>query len=230
VRKPSGFNILELVISLALIIVVLGIVSSYLVQESNLSRRTQARNEVQDRVRIVMQLVRQDLQQAGSSRFIDASTLDVNATVSGWTSCTSTSPCLTGTNNGNQDSFTVRYITSLKSVGVSCRQVTYSFASGSNDLQRTDAEGCSGTPTPVVIASDILAMNIQYQCGMNTTDQDTPNCGTNSFTRSAVVTIMGQSEVNVGATDDSTWLVACPSNKTCFQLREEVLLPSLKTQ
>jgi len=70
--RTQGFTILELLVVLVIFTGVLTIATRFLASQSQDTRIVQERNEVQDRARLVLQMVSQDLILAGSSRFIGA--------------------------------------------------------------------------------------------------------------------------------------------------------------
>lgn len=62
----KGFTLVEVLVAMAILVVVLALGVRYFASTGELARNTQARNELQDRVRMVMQLVTADLQMAGA--------------------------------------------------------------------------------------------------------------------------------------------------------------------
>uniref|UniRef100_UPI002601D53D PilW family protein n=1 Tax=uncultured Meiothermus sp. TaxID=157471 RepID=UPI002601D53D len=218
----------ELLIAMGILAGILALVAVYFGDQRDLTLRTQSRSEVQDRVRMVMQMVTQDLQMVGSRGFLDSSGNLVTTVSSG---CSGAN-CLTSTDEGVQDGFTVQYVTNLRaSTAQPCRGVSYAFSS--NTLQRSDVP-CGGAVSLVDLAPDILAMDILYQCSNNTTANTSAGCPAGSFPRSARVTVIGQSTStlsNIASTSHTTSsgsTVNCPSGRICLALTQEVLMPNLK--
>lgn len=248
--QKRGFTLIELLVAALIFSTVLTLTSRYFNESRLLQRTAQARSELQDRVRTTMAVVTQDLQNAGSSRYVavSGSTVTINKSVSGWVACSTSSPCLSGANGGSlgeKDTFSVRYVTSIPSQNVSCRSVAYSFSSDGdgNILMRQDNAGCltANIPAAVVFSPNILAMNIVYNCSDGTTENNPASCrvlNTNphnrttvAYARSATVTIMGQSAETTQTPRSSNsegYLVTCPTGRECYQMRQEVLMPSLK--
>ncbi|GEM84900.1 prepilin-type cleavage/methylation domain-containing protein [Meiothermus hypogaeus] len=162
----------------------------------------QERNEVQDRARLVLQMVSQDLILAGSSRFIRGN--EVRFDAANWVSCAPGTPCLTGTDDSERDTFVTRYHTSLYPNGQECRSIGYSFSG--TTLLRADVP-CSQAPTGAIVASsyrefapDITQLNIRYVCGdAAATEVGLPSgCiavanPTERFVRAALVTVTATS-------------------------------------
>ena len=118
--RNQGFTLLEAVIAMSIFSVVLMVGINYFARTSEVARQSQTQSEVQDRVRAVMQVVVNDLQAAGSSRYTDSS-----GNTTSQLSCVS-STCLSGsagsTSNNIADKLTVRYASSLQDSSTSaCR-------------------------------------------------------------------------------------------------------------
>jgi type II secretory pathway component PulJ len=160
-------TILELLVALAIFSSVLAIVTQFFASQTQAARIVQERNEVQDRARLVLQLVSQDLILAGSSRFVRDNRVLFDET--NWVSCAPGTPCLTGTDDANRDAFVTRYHTSLFPRGQECRSVGYRF--DGTTLLRADVP-CSQAPTGQIpptsyreFAVNITQLNIRYVCG-----------------------------------------------------------------
>lgn len=248
--KRQGFSLLELLLASAILVVLGALVTRALVDQADLARRTQARNEVQDRVRMVMELVKQDLMMAGSSRYVSFSASSANSflagvteSIAGWTACSSTNPCLSadaGNSTSLRDSFSVRYITSLRATSDACRRVVYSF--NSYTLQRSDVS-CSATEdSPQPLADNILVLNVRFECSDGSSaDAGSPPCTNNRYARAAHITVVGFSLAQAPGnppeamafsvqSGNSTLTENCPSGRICFGTSERVELPSLKDQ
>jgi prepilin-type N-terminal cleavage/methylation domain-containing protein len=200
--RTQGFTILELLVVLVIFTGVLTIATRFLASQSQDTRIVQERNEVQDRARLVLQMVSQDLILAGSSRFIRGN--EVRFDEANWVSCAPGTPCLTGTNHSERDTFITRYHTSLYPNGQECRAVGYAFSG--TTLLRADVP-CSQAPTGAIPASsyrefaaNITQLNISYVCGdAAATEVGLPSgCvavvnPTERFVRAALVTVTAAS-------------------------------------
>lgn len=225
--RRRGFTLVELLIAMGILAGILTLVAVYFADQRDLTQRTQSRSEVQDRVRMVMQMVTQDLQMVGSRGFLDSSGNLVTTVSSG---CSGVN-CLTSTNAGVQDGFAAQYVTTLRTDSAqACRAVSYAFSG--NTLQRSDVP-CGSAASLVDLAPHILAMDIQYQCSNNTTS-NTVSCPSGSYPRSARVTVIGQSASTVANISASSYTtasgstVSCPAGRICLALTQEVLMPNLK--
>ncbi|GIW25588.1 PilW family protein [Meiothermus sp.] len=224
--RRRGFTLVELLIAMGILAGILTLVAVYFGGQRDLTQRTQSRSEVQDRVRMVMQMVAQDLQMVGSRGFLDSSGNLITTVSSG---CSGVN-CLSSTNAGVQDGLAVQYVTTLRGSNQACRAVRYAFSG--NTLQRSDVP-CGSAASLVDLAPNILAMDIQYQCSDNTTS-DTASCPQGSYPRSARVTVIGESMsivANIPASSHTTAsgsTVNCPAGRICLALTQEVLMPNLK--
>lgn len=246
--RSAGFTVVELLIAGFILTVVLGISGVFLARQSDLNRRTQARAEVQDKVRMVMQIVSNDLALAGARVYADGSgalqtvspSLGTCPTVSG------TSTCLSGANADAggipRDELSMAYITTLRAPSEACREVGYRFAG--TDMERAD-RGCTGNHVdPSVatgfdaLATNILALDIQYLCSNGTALASVPNTGScpsgSSYVRSAVVSVIAASDTTTPGSPAQTYTlesgttVTCGPDVMCAALTQEVLLPNLK--
>ncbi len=259
-RTARGFTLLELMVAGVILAIILAVVGNYFVQQTDLSRRTQARSEVQDKVRMVMQVVTQDLQLAGGATYSDAAGTILPTAVS-LGSCpfdadSGENTCLrAGNGNGDErDVVSVVYINSLRSTAEACREVGYRVTDNGT-LERADV-GCT-TPVALLdpdtdgnnyqpLASNILALDVQYVCTIKDPSSgdfirqpsyppDRSACPLGaSYVRSAVVSVIGRSDVRVGGAPQETYTtatgkqVSCEPDFICFALTQEILLPNLK--
>ncbi|WP_243094021.1 prepilin-type N-terminal cleavage/methylation domain-containing protein [Thermus thalpophilus] len=244
--KRHGFTLLELLLATAILVVLGALVARALLDQADLARRTQARNEVQDRARMVLELVKQDLLLAGSSRYVSfnsgASFIPVVSTAA-WSgqACSASNPCLqadAANATAVRDRFSVRYVTSLRPSSAACRKVAYSFSG--TTLQRSDV-ACGSSDSPQPLADNILALNVVFECANGTTAHGgTPLCS-GSYPRAAKVTVVASSLRQAPgnppeatsftvetASGNST--ISCPPGYICYALTERVELPSLKDQ
>lgn len=226
--KRHGFTLVELLVALALLVTALAVGLRYFVATAETGRLTQTKSELQDRVRMVMQVVSGDLQLAGA-KYWTQGTQSVGFTLVG---------VLSGTDGGAKDTLTIRYVTSLRNLGSACRRVDYTF--DGDTLQRSDvnitpgsgAECLTGTPSPQALADGILALDIQYLCS-DGAPRDTPDCGASAYPRSARLTVAGYSLTPVRAgggslTTTSGLTLTCPRDRLCYAMTQEVLMPNLK--
>jgi prepilin-type N-terminal cleavage/methylation domain-containing protein len=200
--RTKGLTILELMVALAIFGIVLAIATRFFASQSQDTRIVQERNEVQDRARLVLQMVSQDLILAGSSRFIRNN--EVRFDAANWVSCAPGTPCLTGTDNTDHDTFVTRYHTSLYPSGQECRSIGYSF--NATTLMRADVP-CSQAPTGAIaagsyleFATQITQLNIRYVCGDSAATEVGLPSGciavanpTERFVRAALVTVTAAS-------------------------------------
>lgn len=229
--KPKGFTLVEVLVAMALLVILLGIAVRYFASTSGLARETQARSELQDRVRMVVQLVTGDLQMAGA-RYWNAGSTNRAFTLP-------LGKVLEGSNGQAKDTLSLYYVTSLRDESQACRRVSYDFEG--DTLQRSDVNATPSTgndctePSPSFqpLAEGILALDIRYLCSDGTA-QDTPACGDTAYPRSAIVEVVGYSLTPVQNPGPATLTthtgqrVTCPSQRACYTLRQEVLMPNLK--
>ena len=230
-QRAHGFTVIELVVAAAVFGILLTFAGTYFVSSAELSRLSQTRTEVQDKARTVMQLVTQDLQMVGASRYVSGSTV---TEIADWVACSSANPCLSGTNNSSLDSFGGRYVTSLQPSpnADACRRFAYGFSS--NTLQRSDVQCAAASNSFQDFAGNVLALDVIYMCSDSSTAQTPSGCPAGMYARSARVTVVVASDNARGGQDPNSYAlvsggsVACPASRVCFSLTQEVLLPNLK--
>lgn len=253
--RTSGFTLVELLVAAFVLVIILSIVAAFFVQQTRLNRRTQAGTEVQDKARMVMQLVTGDLQLAGADVYSDTNgaiqTPAVPLTLCPNDSGSGLDTCLVGVDGGVQDRMATTYITTLRPTSTACRQVGYAFSG--TTLERADV-ACSGSPGLVdtssigtdfdVLAPGILALDIRYLCSNGNILSDVPDatdCASgDAYLRTAIVTVVARSEVTVPGQPAVTYqvpmsdavstktAVTCGPDYACSGLTQEVLLPNLK--
>ncbi|WP_448569348.1 PilW family protein [Thermus sp.] len=222
----KGFTLVELLVAAAILVTVLAVALRYFVATAEAGRLTQAKSELQDRVRMVMQVVSGDLQLAGAKYWTQGAT-SVGFTLVG---------VLQGTDGGAKDTLTVRYVTSLRSLDSACRRVDYAFQG--DTLRRSDenitsgTECKEGTPSPQPLAESILALDILYLCS-DGSSRNTPDCGPDAYPRSAKLTVAGRSLIPVKGgggtlTTVTGQTLTCPAGRLCYAMTQEVLMPNLK--
>ncbi|MDM7324468.1 MAG: prepilin-type N-terminal cleavage/methylation domain-containing protein [Thermus sp.] len=229
--KGKGFTLVEVLVALFILVVVLAVGLRYFAQNAELARETQAKSELQDRVRMVMQVVNGDLQMAGArywSRGTQNRAFELPLGL-----------ILQGEDGGPKDTLSLYYVTSLREPDSACRRVDYDFQgdtlrrSDVNATQSGSSECQRPNPSFQPLAEGILALDIVYRCS-DGQERDTPDCGTDAYTRSAVVEVVGYSQSPMRSpgpqtlTTPSGGKVACPTGRRCYALRQEVLLPNLK--
>jgi type II secretory pathway component PulJ len=255
-HRNAGFTVVELLIAGFILTIVLGLSGVFLARQSDLNRRTQARAEVQDKARMIVQVLSNDLALAGARVYADATgalqsvtpNLGTCPTVSGTTSCLGGFNASGGAST--RDEFSVAYITTLMPPSEACREVGYRF--NGDDLERVD-RGCTGAlVNPFsdggfdTLATNVLALDIKYLCSNGNTLATIPDtsgsCPAGSaYVRSAVVSVLAASDTTVpGAPaqqfefESSNPLVVgfdnvtCGPDVICAALTQEVLLPNLK--
>lgn len=131
--RQKGITLIEMLIVLAILSTVMGIIGAFFKQQTYLANRTQARNEVQDKTRTVMQLVSQDLQTAGVRTYADVynndasnDTYQLDNPLSLTDNYTATVSNSAGDSAWARDDLEVQYLTSTRSSSP-CRHVTYYF-------------------------------------------------------------------------------------------------------
>lgn len=248
--KPRAVTIVEMLIVLAIMGSIFGIMGSFFAQQRQLAARNAARNEVQDKVKMVMQLITQDLQLAGSRALVGATTT-INNLSSALTAANASATV--GGVSYSRDQLVVRYYTTLRATNP-CREVRFGFApSLPNTILRDDSAGnCTGsapdasTAPANPLADNILALDIVYVCGnvaATVVNSGSPPCSGSGYARTAKVVVLAQSNDPVPGYQDAnqypTYSVtngvltrslnlACPANRICYALEQEILMPNLR--
>lgn len=219
----AGLTVVELLIASAILVIVIGSASMFFAQQTQLQRRVQARNLVQDNVRVAMQLVSQDLALAGNSVVINSAG-DKDTTVT-WPFCFDGGRgCLTIADAGA--AVAVRYVSSQFPAADACRDVSYRV--DSSTLQRSDVE-CGEAAVFVDLAPGTTAFTVQVICSTGTVFNVFPDAGCGggtSYGRSAFVSIAAESVNHVTGTSEA----GCAEGHICFAVQQEVLIPNLKDQ
>lgn len=96
--RSRGFTLAEILVAIALLTAIFAVALRYFVLQAEQTRRIQARNEVQERVRMVMEIVSQDLLLAGNQYFINSESEKINLSL----------PYLSATDGQYKDTFTVK--------------------------------------------------------------------------------------------------------------------------
>ena len=239
--RNQGFTLLEMLVAALVLAIVLGIVATFLVQQSRLNRHTEAGTEAHDKARMVMQLVTTDLHSAGTDVYSDPATGTILSPAAGLTLCptdtaTGLTTCLVGTNGSAgahvQDAVSMDYITTLQPLTTACREVAYVF-DGSNTLYRAD-EACDPTTGAVLLATSsitsayavlapgILALDIRYVCSNGTVMDSVPDTTAcpkiSSYVRSALVSVVAQSDTRVDGMAARTFAIPMGESATATNL------------
>ncbi len=233
-RSTAGLTIVELLIAASLLVVMLGMVGVYFARTASLTRDTQARSQVQDTARSVMQLVTNDILSAGANQYVPAGTASVTPIIL-------TGAIPTGTDGGLLDAVDLQYVSSLRpTLATACRQVEYQV-SGST-LERSDVP-CSGTANLSTLADHVLAFDLVYVCSDTNSAATPSDCPSNTYVRSVRVGLMVRSDHTVqGSGPSPTYTaptptyptgtggqsVTCPATYVCAVLEQTVQTPSLK--
>lgn len=226
-RSDQGFTLVEMLLTSVILVVILGVLGAFLDSQSRMAVLTNAKANVQDKARYILAAATQDLQLAGSSRYV--SSTNTVSTIAAFGTCVN-SACLTGTNSGVKDSMSSRYITSLRDLTEACRQVQWTNTAA-GVLQRSDVT-CGTTADPKEFADGVLAFNIRYICS-NGAVKDEPNCGGGLFTRSARVTVYAASDQTLQSSSAASFdvegtTVTCPDRRACFGIQQEIEMPNMK--
>lgn len=225
IHKTStlGFTVVELLIASTILVVVLGIAGVFFARQTQMQRSTQGRNELQDRVRVSMQLVTQDLALAGNSAVIDGTG---SKTSTLWPTCFDGGKgCLVVADAGT--SLQVRYLSSQFPVADACRDVAYRL-DAAGVLERSDV-ACGAAAAYLPLASNLVRFGVDVQCSNGTTSTTFPvsTCPPGaSYGRSATVRVMGQSRTPLSGPS----ITGCPTDRLCFEMTQEVQLPNMKDQ
>lgn len=254
--KHRGLTIVELLVAGAVLVVVLGAAGVFFALQVQLQRDVQARNEVQDRVRVVLQLVTQDLALVGNTiRMSEAGSIESGT---GFTGCFTQSvdpsdpqpddpeSCLELTDVTTAlpttSALRIRYVSSQFPLAESCRDVAYQLAG--TVLQRSDVQ-CGETESWIDLAPRVLGFKTIVVCSNNDRFATYPDggCGGGtSYARSALISVAAESlgSVRSALAEDVMSLVTtnpilpvdldCPAGRVCFGGTQEVLMPNLKDQ
>src|SRR5690606_32730907 len=157
-NRQAGITVIELLIAASIMMIVLGIAGAFLAQHTQLQRSTQNRSELQDRVRVGMQLIAQDLALTGNSAIVanDGRRLDVT-----WPGCfDGAAGCVELSDAGT--TLKVRYLSSQFTSGSECRDVTYRLTGGV--LQRSDV-ACAASESFIDLANNVIDFEVTVHCG-----------------------------------------------------------------
>lgn len=242
-RTRDGFTFIELLIAGTILVIVLALGGAFISQQTTLQRAVQSRNDVQDRVRVVMQVVTQDFSLAGNSVLStpagglfaqnpglcrNLSSPNVNR------SCVEVE-----TDSDRYSTVAIRYLSSQFPAGQECRDVVYEAEPGGN-LLRSDVP-CEADEDFVPFATNVEVFTVVLKCSDGATrlsEFTSPTGCPSGYPRSAVITFGSRSDIPVrgASTETLTYLnadeelqsVDCESGFVCFSQSQEILLPNLK--
>lgn len=225
-KSQAGVTVVELLIASAILVIIIGAASVFFAQQAQLQRRVQARNEVQDKVRVAMQLVTQDLALAGNSAVIDSTGAKDEAVT--WPFCFDGGRgCLTiAADSATASAVAVRYLSSQFPAANACRDVSYRLSG--TTLQRSDVP-CESAASFVDLAPGTTEFTVEVICSTGTSFAAFPTgaCGGGiSYGRSAFVSVAAQSTNPVSGGSDA----GCAVDRICFAMQQEVLIPNMKDQ
>jgi type II secretory pathway component PulJ len=241
----EGLTIVELLVAGVVLVVVLGAAGVFFALQVQLQRDVQARNEVQDRVRVALQLVTQDLALVGNTiRMSAAGSIESGTGFAGcYPQASGGEACLELEDvSATSSALRLRYVSSQFQLAESCRDVAYRVAGAV--LQRSDV-ACGGTSAWIDLAPSVLGFKTIVVCSSNARFASYPDAGCGggtTYARSALISVAAESlgsvrsSAVVGAmtlvTEDpgAPEPVTCPSGRICFDGTQEVLMPNLKDQ
>lgn len=220
-RRRGGITILELLIVLAIMSVIMGVLTAFFRQQTQLSSQIQARNEVQTKLRSAAEIIMQDLQIAGSRAIFDGSGVTYLEPVpaSGiepddetseeheeWrkTQCNAQyrNGCVIVENDDEGDpsfavnEFSIYYATSLRE-GANCRRIDY-LLDEDGTLMRRDVS-CNDSDTDFDgydFAGNIDELQLSFIChDPETVVENVSTCyADDTYPRQGTVTITGRSD------------------------------------
>lgn len=241
-KSQLGLTVIELLVAGAVLVIVLGAAAIYFGQQIQLQRNVQARNELQDRVRVAMQLITQDLALAGNTMLVTASgAVTTPASFLGCFQVGGGASCVeVGNLSTASSTLRLRYVSSLFPATDACRDVSYRLHNGT--LQRSDVL-CGASEAFIDLAPNTLGFKVVMVCSNGNRFAAFPvaSCGGGlSYGRSAIVSVAGQSAGATGGTSPqlrmvtpslgSETMIDCPTGRVCFGMTQETLIPNLKDQ
>jgi hypothetical protein len=246
----TGLTVIELLIAAFVLVTVLGLGGAFLAQQVTLQRAVQARNDVQDRVRVVLQVVAQDFSLAGNSvlstptggiRLENPGLCRNVANPNEDRACVSLETrgsAIADETGGNRFStVALRYLSSQFPAGQECRDVRYE-AIEDGSLLRSDVP-CEAAPQLIEFATNVEVFTVVLRCSDGTPlpEYTTPvDCG-GGYPRTAVITFASRSDIPVRGSSSSLQYTSadgklrelpCEQGFVCFLQSQEILLPNLK--
>jgi|GEM_PF-6225601 len=211
-RSRSGLTVVELLIVAAIVVIILAVLTAFFAGQTRVSCGIQDRNELENKLKTVAELVMQDIQQAGSVATY-ASSVPTYALVELGPGCSRSerSGCVVTSGDGNV--VTTLYLTSLvrpngatweAGKNAACRQVDYDIMNGI--FSRRDV-ACDATPAGFEgfdLASGITDVTVQFTCGVVADEEseikgdpftDPSLCyAAKSYPREALISVTGVSQ------------------------------------
>lgn len=203
ISRYWGLTLVELLVALAVTGVVLAALTAIFVSQTRVSERAQDRNEVDNKLRTVAEVVMQDLQQAGSVATFDGVTQPAYFSGNLGPGCASSTRSGCVALDTPSSDLTIYYMTSLvrpiggswSSGGAACRQIDYLIVG--DELFRRDVV-CGDDSVAVddfvfSFATGIEDISITFVChDPETTVTDISACYTaTTYPREATVIVVG---------------------------------------
>ena len=226
--RVKGITVVELLVVMAILGIVMSVLVAFFSQQSRLTSQTQARNEVEVKLRSVAEVIAQDLLMTGS-RIVNVNGQVRNVQLADY--CTvkaeDDDPCVT---TGADPLLTVYYASSLRSdapysvelededgetytafVDPACRQVGYAL-NEEGTLLRSD-QPCALDSGFVDFADNITALEISFECADGALAGDPLACyASGSFPIQASIDVTGLSDNPREAITTSVTLTATMPN------------------
>lgn len=226
-NSRSGFTIVELLVAGFIFILMLTVLGSFLSQHLTITRRTQAKHELETNLRTIAEVMVQDLEVAGASVVVNNG---VSSQVDMFCAAALATKCISDPAGAN-DKLTVFYATSLRPTEP-CRRIDYRLTNNST-LERLErsATGVNCKTLEALtldttafnlnpLADDITALTISYYCADERTSTDPAVCysvnvatGVESFPRQATITVQGKSNPKDNITSEVTLTATMPNLK-----------------
>jgi type II secretory pathway component PulJ len=221
-RQTLGVTVVELLIVMAILGIIMTVLAAYFVQQTRLTSQTQARNEVEVKVRTVAEVMAQDILMSGS-RIINSNGSVRSVALSDYCtlSAVDDDPCV------RVDSgllVTTFYATSLRgepfedeingvtvTIDPACRRVIYRL-DNDGTLRRSDV-ACVRNDSLQPFATNITAATVTFECANGTVVSDPLSCyGASSFPIQATIAVAGRSDNTRENLDANVTLTATMPN------------------
>jgi prepilin-type N-terminal cleavage/methylation domain-containing protein len=238
-----GFGLVELLVVLAIAGIILGVVAAFFSMQTRVSSETQARNELNVRVRAVAEALVQDLKLAGSRAVVDDAGRAAFVRIDD-PACFNRAECVTVIRTGSDLSVTLFYVSSLfleggltsdlvQPVGVvapACRRIDYFLDGTSRVLYRRDVL-CNETLVPDVqsfafeFADGIEKINLAFVCSGGTNVTDPALCydgaDVSKFVREGQVSVSGLSDRRSRPDLEMELSTAMPNMRSSLRFQEQ---------
>jgi prepilin-type N-terminal cleavage/methylation domain-containing protein len=207
-KRTAGLTMVELLVVMAIVSVLMGVLTVFFRQQTQVTQQVQARNEVRTNLRSVAEIMVQDLQIAGSRAVFNGAKVEYLEPVSASyfvdeeVAVPPAEQCNAQTRNGcirfglDGADVSIYYGTSLRGASP-CRRVDY-LLRGDGLLLRRDV-ACNDTTTTFEgfeFAGNIDALNLTFICHDPDNEVgDIASCyNAGTYPRQATVTLQGRSE------------------------------------